>query len=126
MADLSGSWLGTYWQRGQPTRFEGSLVQGGNTLSGRILDDGPLAEAQIAGTVSGRQVSFIKHYLASNNAAINYTGTISEDGNYISGQWSINQFDSGDWEAHRNDNELMKSLTAMLEKQTQVVMPATR
>jgi hypothetical protein len=125
MADLSGSWLGTYWQQGQPTRFEGSLVQGGNTLSGRILDDGPLAESEISGTVSGRRVSFVKRYLASQNAAIEYTGIISEDGNYISGQWSINRVDSGDWEAHRNDDELLKSLTTILEKQATTAVPAT-
>ncbi|MGA1355681.1 MAG: hypothetical protein ACO35Q_03260 [Prochlorothrix sp.] len=49
MADLSGSWLGTYWQLGNPTRFEATLVQGGNSLTGNILDDGPLGEAQLTG-----------------------------------------------------------------------------
>ncbi len=29
MADVSGAWLGTYWQQGNPTRFEATLIQGG-------------------------------------------------------------------------------------------------
>jgi hypothetical protein len=63
MADLSGTWLGTYWQRSQPTRFEATIIQAGNTLSGNILDDNYLGEARFSGTVVGRQVKFTKHYL---------------------------------------------------------------
>jgi hypothetical protein len=125
MADLSGSWLGTYWQKGQPTRFEATLVQGGNTLSGRILDDGALGEAQVSGTASGRQVSFVKQYLTRANAPITYTGTVSEDGTYMSGQWSISRFDAGNWEAYRNDDELTKNLTSVLERETTKAAPAT-
>lgn len=63
MADVSGSWLGTYWQNGNPTRFEVTFVQAGSTISGSILDDNPLGEAQAAGEVIGRTIQFAKQYL---------------------------------------------------------------
>ena len=47
MTDLSGAWLGTYWQQGQPVRFEMTLVQGGNTINGNILDNNYLGEASL-------------------------------------------------------------------------------
>jgi hypothetical protein len=34
MANLSGTWLGTYWQDDMPTRFEMTIAQSGNALSG--------------------------------------------------------------------------------------------
>jgi hypothetical protein len=49
MANLTGTWLGTYWQDDMPTRFEMSIAQGGNALSGNILDDGNLGEATMTG-----------------------------------------------------------------------------
>jgi hypothetical protein len=116
MTDLSGMWLGTYWQRDTPTRFEATLVQGGNALSGSILDDGYLGEAQISGTVAGRQVQFVKRYLAQSVPAIDYIGTVSAEGDRITGQWSIAGFDSGPWEAHRSDDDLSASWQNFLEK----------
>lgn len=38
MANISGEWLGTYWQLGMPMRFELTLVQGSSALSGNVLD----------------------------------------------------------------------------------------
>ncbi|WP_026072523.1 hypothetical protein [Nodosilinea nodulosa] len=116
MADLSGMWLGTYWQRGTPTRFEVTLVQGGTTLSGSILDADYLGEAQLSGTVSGRQVRFVKRYLTSNQTPIDYSGTVSEDGDHMAGQWSIAGFDAGPWEAHRSEDDLSQSWKSVLER----------
>lgn len=116
MADLSGMWLGTYWQRDTPTRFEATLVQGGNALSGSILDSGYLGEAQLSGTVVGRQVQFVKRYLGRGQAAIDYTGTVSEDGDHITGQWSIAGFDVGPWEAYRSDDDLSASWRTVLQQ----------
>lgn len=116
MADLSGMWLGTYWQWDAPTRFEATLVQGGNTLSGSILDENYLGEARISGTVSGGQVRFVKRYLTSNQTPIDYTGTVSKDGNRITGQWSIAGFDTGSWEAYRSEDDLSQSWKTVLER----------
>ena len=116
MADLSGMWLGTYWQRDTPTRFEATLVQGGNVLSGSILDSGYLGEAQLSGTVVGRQVQFVKRYLGRGQSPVDYTGTVSEDGDHITGQWHIAGFDAGPWEAHRSDDDLSASWQTILQQ----------
>ncbi|WP_346289196.1 hypothetical protein [Sphaerothrix gracilis] len=116
MANLSGTWLGTYWQGGVPTRFEATLIQGGNSLSGRILDDSPLGEAQVSGEVVGRSVSFAKRYLTRKAAPIQYVGNIAADGNAMQGQWTIRGFDTGPWEAHRSDDELTRDLQNHLEQ----------
>ncbi len=122
MAELTGPWLGSYWQAQEPTRFEATFVQARNSLSGRIVDDGPLGEAQIDGTVTGRQVAFTKKYFNNPNYTIQYTGTVSEDGNHINGQWRQNARNSGAWEAHRNDNDLSQELQALLAKTTPALM----
>jgi hypothetical protein len=121
MTDLSGSWLGTYWQNDRPTRFEAALVQGGNSLSGRTQDDGPLGEAQVVGDVVGRKVSFSKTYIAARSPAIEYAGTIDETGDRMSGSWVIRGTRyTGKWEARRNGDDLMLQLRQRLERQTTV------
>jgi len=110
MADLSGSWLGTYWQNGQPTRFEMTLVQAQNALSGSILDDGPLGEAQLQGEAIGRSVSFSKRYLTSFPQPIGYSGTVSEDEMTMQGTWKIDARHRGRWEARRSGDDLMAQL----------------
>lgn len=110
MANVSGSWTGTYWQLGHPTRFEATLSQGGNTLTGQTLDDARLGEARISGQVYGRTIHFAKQYLMGSQASIDYEGSIAEDESYMSGQWVIPGFDSGHWEAHRREDTLLKEL----------------
>lgn len=105
MTDLSGIWLGTYWQQGQPVRFEMTLVQGGNTINGNVLDDNYLGEASLAGTITGRSVSFTKKYVMGSRHSVQYSGTVSEDGNSIKGKWRILVF-RGIWEAQRQDDNL--------------------
>ncbi|MBW4466956.1 MAG: hypothetical protein KME07_16150 [Pegethrix bostrychoides GSE-TBD4-15B] len=108
--DINGSWLGTYWQNDSPTRFEATLVVGDGSLSGSILDDNLLGEARISGEVVGRSIQFTKRYLTSSPTPIDYSGTISEDGNSMSGNWRIGQKYSGQWEAHRSNQDLMAEL----------------
>ncbi len=106
MADVNGTWLGTYWQHGNPTRFEVVLVQSGNSLSGRVLDDSYLGGAKLSGEVVGRHISFTKRYFTSSSDAVEYVGIISEDEDYIQGQWNISSLDSGSWEARRSGESL--------------------
>ncbi|NMF60335.1 hypothetical protein [Pseudanabaena yagii] len=113
MANISGSWLGTYWQQGNQTRFEATFVQNGNTIYGNILDDGHLGEATIHGEVIGRHISFVKSYRGNNKklAAVNYNGAITEDGNSMSGKWDFfGMFGFEEWEAHRSDQNLESEL----------------
>ncbi|HEY9848664.1 MAG TPA: hypothetical protein V6D28_04350 [Leptolyngbyaceae cyanobacterium] len=121
MADLSGTWLGTYWQEGIPTRFEATLVQSGNTLSGRILDDNYLGEAQVNGEVIGRSISFTKQYLTTSPTPIRYTGILSEDEDFMQGEWNISRYGSGLWEAKRSGDDLMADLQSALKRR----VPAT-
>lgn len=116
MANLSGTWLGTYWQQGMPTRFEATLIQSGNSFKGGIFDDSELGEAEIIGEVIGRRVSFVKRYLTTSPDPVQYTGTVSEHEDFMYGQWSI-WVDSGPWEARRSDNHLMADLQARLAGQ---------
>jgi hypothetical protein len=117
MADLSGTWLGTYWQAEQPTRFEATLVQGGSDLSGRIQDDNEHGESQIAGSVIGRRIQFTKQYLMGGLPAIEYTGEINTEEDLIQGTWRINNSKySGRWEARRSGDDLMQQLRRRLEQ----------
>ena len=125
MTDVSGSWLGTYWQSGHPTRFEATLVQGQTALSGRILDDSYLGEANLQGDITGRCITFTKQYFTSSPTPIHYSGTVSEDGNYMTGQWSIGKFDQGPWEAHRNDNDLSLDLQVTLANRVPTLATVT-
>lgn len=116
MADLSGTWLGTYWQEGDPTRFELTLVQGGNTLSGRVLDDNYLGEGTLSGDIVGTRISFTKRYFnqAYSYYSVEYTGLVSEDEQTIQGNWLIKNLFCGTWEAHREDNSLSLELSKMM------------
>ncbi len=114
MADLSGTWLGTYWQQGSPTRFEATLLQSGSILSGSILDDSFLGEAQVSGEIIGRSVRFTKRYLTTSRKPVTYTGTLAEAEDFMQGQWFLVGSDSGPWEAHRSGEDLMISLRARL------------
>jgi len=122
MADVSGAWLGTYWQNGTPTRFEVTLVQGGNRLQGQVLDGGYLGEAHLSGEVIGRRIQFQKRYLTHGDYTIEYAGTLSDDGDHMAGQWHIDRRHHGPWEAHRSDDDLSLSLrTTLAQNQPQPV-----
>jgi hypothetical protein len=106
MADVNGTWLGTYWQHGNPTRFEIVLLQSGTSLTGNVLDDSDLGEAKLSGEVVGRRIRFIKRYFTSSPDAVEYVGTISDSEDYIQGQWNINSWEFGPWEARRSGESL--------------------
>ena len=110
MADVSGLWLGTYWQYGVPTRFEMTLVQGKNTLSGNILDDSSLGEATVTGEINGRTITWSKCYISGSRHCIDYFGTVSSDEQLIQGGWQESPFHQGKWEAHRHDDNLTLNL----------------
>ena len=124
MADVNGIWLGTYWQYGIPTRFEMTLVQGKNTISGNILDDSSLGEATVTGEVTGRTITFRKCYVSDSRHSIDYSGTVSTDEQLMQGTWQENVFNQGTWEAHRQDDNLTldrETMDSRLLKQSQPV-----
>lgn len=115
--DVSGEWLGTYWQLWMPTRFELTLVQGGNALSGNVLDDGYLGEAQVSGEITGRRIQFSKRYLAKPKYTVVYTGVLSEDNDLMQGRWRIGWLESGTWEAHRQEEQLLMHLKQRMARE---------
>lgn len=90
------------------------MIQGGTVLDGRILDANYLGEAWVKGELLGNRIFFIKRYLTTSPNPIRYSGTLSEDGNYMHGHWRIGYFDSGSWEAYRTDDALAAELAATL------------
>lgn len=115
MTDLSGAWLGTYWQLGTQTRFEMTLIQSGNVLAGNVLDDGYLGEAALVGQVVGRSIQFCKTYFDSRQSPVNYKGTLAEDGNSMQGTWDFGGvFGFEPWEARLNGENL--SLSRILDQ----------
>jgi hypothetical protein len=122
VTDLSGTWLGSYWQNGEQVRFEFALIHSGNTISGNILDDCYLGEANITGEVIGRNIQFSKQYVFVRQVPIEYRGTLSEDGDSMRGNWgfaykalAFHPASSGLWEAHRKGDNLeleLKNITS--------------
>jgi hypothetical protein len=86
-------------------------------LSGNILDDNHLGEATLRGKVIGSKISFTKRYLIDSQYIIHYVGTISEDENFIQGEWRIDRFNSGIGEAHRSNEDLMLELKNFVSQQ---------
>jgi hypothetical protein len=128
MANLTGTWLGTYWQEDIPTRFEMVIAQGGNVLSGNILDDDSQREATMTGEAIGRNVQFFKRYISISQGKILYQGLLSEDENLMQGEWILKMYssvhgemtDSGRWEATRGENDLSNELTQYLAKKKEL------
>lgn len=116
--NISGCWLGTYWQAEQPIRFEAAFVQGGSVVDGRILDDNYLGESSIKGELLGHRIFFIKRYLTTSPNPIRYSGTLADDGNYMYGHWRIGSFDSGRWEAYRTFDVLSDEFAAFVAAQS--------
>lgn len=102
---ISGEWFGNYYYAGtsEPNGFEAVFIESSGAVEGNILDDGRLGEAQVIGTYSAPSLSFTKVYRATE--PVKYVGTLSEDGNMVSGTWSINPNCYGTWAAWRNNED---------------------
>lgn len=121
MANINGLWLGTYWQGSLPTRFEMTLLQGNNFISGNILDDGELGEATVKGEIIGRRITFTKCYISNRGYYLNYQGTVSDDQKFIQGIWKQNRLNHGIWSAYRQDDNLSLNLEKFSSKSLQKV-----
>ena len=107
--NLSGLWLGSYAYpggEGPTTPFMAKLSDAGGSLSGEIVEPnmfgaGELA-AFVAGTRSGAAVDFTKTYDGASDCAhsVDYVGRVSEDGNSVTGVWSMQGMD-GTFEMYR-------------------------
>src|ERR1051326_5255726 len=96
---IDGGWLGTYYYGGddsyrEPVRFEATFCSRCNgKLSGIILDDHRLGEADVSGELMSRAVQFNKIYRSLpeyiESGPVEYTGVLSEDSQSFRGHWSL-------------------------------------
>ena len=109
--NMTGLWEGTYSYpafQGPTTPFVARIAEESGVLSGTIMEPNTIGwsseelEAVLSGSRDGRAVDFIKTYDGSSDAAhsIDYVGQISEDGNLVTGVWSLAEFD-GTFEMRR-------------------------
>ena len=107
--NLSGLWLGSYSYpggEGPTTPFMAKLVDAGGSLSGEILEPNMLGggelSAFLAGSRSGAAVDFTKTYDGTGGVSnsVDYVGRVSEDGNSVTGVWSMQGMD-GTFEMYR-------------------------
>lgn len=102
---IGGNWLGNYYyhQSAQAFGFEAVFIESNGALQGSILDDGYLGEAQVSGTYAAPSLSFTKVY--PGREPVNYRGEMSDDGNMLSGRWTISPVCHGTWAAFRNNED---------------------
>lgn len=108
---IQGSWRGRYFYPGDstPHGFEAVFIDVDGIIEGNILDDGMYGEASVGGKFFYPHVKFTKAYNAAGMHAVNYEGTMSEDGNTLMGKWKIAGANSGTWTAKRyEDGEDLK------------------
>ena len=129
MSNLTGHWLGVYWQHGQPTEFDMEVTDLGGVISGVIQDQGPLGlRATFSGDHSDCAIRFEKKYLYL-RCYIDYQGNVSSNGLAMSGQWSIRSdsgvgwSDRGLWQAEKTGRSIgLEDTTA--EEETTPGIPA--
>ncbi len=95
-SDISGFWSGFYNYPGlrEPTAFSADLTDDAGLLSGSISEHalGMDLTATIDGERAGRSVTFRKRYHVTGphfRAVVHYGGQVDDDGNEISGRWTI-------------------------------------
>lgn len=109
--DLSGLWVGSYAYPGglgPTTPFLATIEDHSGSLGGTIMEPNTMGsgsdqlEALISGSRDGEAVDFTKMYDGASDAAhaVDYVGKLSEDGNSITGVWSLEDMD-GTFEMHR-------------------------
>ena len=108
---MTGMWEGTFAYpayQGPTTPFVARIAEESGVLGGTIMEPNTMGpstdelEAVLTGSRDGRSIDFIKTYDGSSDAAhaIDYVGQLSEDGNLVTGVWSLAEFD-GTFEMRR-------------------------
>ena len=98
--DLSGQWDGHFDYSagfGPSTAFLATIRQSGGHFTEQVIEPdlysrAAPAEAMIEGVVAGQSVDFTKRYTHASfgyENPVDYVGQLSEDGNRISGVWSL-------------------------------------
>jgi hypothetical protein len=109
--NMTGMWEGTFaypGYEGPTTPFVARIEEEGGALTGTIMEPNTVGlssdelEAVLTGTREGEAVDFTKTYDGSSDAAhaVDYVGRLTEDGNMITGVWSLGELD-GSFEMRR-------------------------
>jgi hypothetical protein len=126
--DMTGLWEGAFAYpayQGPTTPFVAHIEESDGTLAGTIMEPNTMGwsseelEAVLNGARNGRSVDFTKAYDGSSDAAhaVDYVGQLSDDGNLVTGVWSLAELD-GTFEMRRS-----ASLEEMVEAEEEVAMP---
>ena len=110
--NMTGLWEGAfaYPAYGGPTTpFVAHIDDVDGSLSGSIIEPNTMGfasdelEAVLAGNRESRAVDFTKTYDGSSDAAhaVDYVGQLSDDGDSVTGVWSLGALD-GTFEMHRD------------------------
>jgi hypothetical protein len=107
--DISGTWSGDWWRSdgGEEGTLIATLTQSNGSLSGDMTFTSTTfqysEETVISGSVAGSDVVFGMAIGESNGSqvTIDFDGTISEEGNRMSGTYSMSTGWTGTWEVAR-------------------------
>lgn len=109
--NLTGDWSGEFMyplHSGPTTPFLATIVDDAGRVAGSIIEPdtvsgGPTVTAVLSGHRSGSSVDFTKRYLCppyGYENPVDYVGSLSEDGNTVTGVWSLLEAD-GTFEMRR-------------------------
>lgn len=107
--DMTGQWVGVF---GYPIdvpdiAFQANLVDDNGQIAGEVneTERGELLSARLSGARSGSTVTFLKLYDIADEEYddVSYEGTLSSDGQQLSGTWSIPDHWSGEFVMTRNN-----------------------
>jgi hypothetical protein len=126
--NMTGLWHGTFAYpayQGPTTPFVARIQEEGGELTGTIMEPNTMGraseelEAVLRGTRTEQAVDFIKTYDGASDAAhaVDYVGRISDDGNSVTGVWSLAQWD-GTFEMIRD-----VSLEEVIATETEETLP---
>ncbi|MHA7819671.1 MAG: hypothetical protein ACX930_08515 [Erythrobacter sp.] len=102
--ELSGGWDGTFYypdvpEAGPATPFLARITDRGGALTGTVIEPNEFREgtahATLVGQRVGRSVHFAKDYHDAGweyAETVLYNGTLNEDGDTITGEWSIDHW----------------------------------
>lgn len=106
--DVSGTWSGDWWRSdgGEEGTLIATLTQSGSSLSGSMTITSTTfsysKDTTVSGSIEGNEVVF-GTAIAGNGSTvtIDYEGTLTEDGNQMSGTYSMSTGYTGTWSVTR-------------------------
>ena len=130
--NMTGLWEGTFSYpafQGPTTPFVARIEESGGTLSGSMMEPNTMGwsseelEAMVVGTRQGKSVDFTKSYDGSSDAAhaVDYVGLMSDDGNSVTGVWSLEDLD-GTFEMRR-ETGWEEALATVVEEEAELPRP---